>query len=200
MFYGSQWGTQTTGSNGISSFSGDPKGAAPAAQKMFKDIGTGGETWSADLTQWCDGPNVAVGATSCPSNAAFVPYQSGGVLAGVWYDNSAASPAQASGHALGVEAVNAAAHFGNTTAASNRNAYYVILSPTGTNPDDYENPSPATAPGTTTTATPRSPAALSPAPKATSPSATSPTTSTPARPAAPTSSTPAAPEPSTATR
>ncbi|ACU69091.1 Ig family protein [Catenulispora acidiphila DSM 44928] len=141
VFYGSQWGTQTAGSNGVSSFSGDPKGAAPAAQKMFKDIGTGGETWSADLTQWCDGPNVAAGATSCPSNAAFVPYQSGGVLAGVWYDNSAASPAKASGHALGVEAVNAAAHFGNTTAASNRNAYYVILSPTGTNPDDYENPS-----------------------------------------------------------
>ncbi len=31
---------------------------------------------------------------------------------------------------LGQEAVKAAAHFGNTTAASNRYAYYVILSPT----------------------------------------------------------------------
>ena len=37
-----------------------------------------------------------------------------------------------------VEAVNAAAHFGNTTAASNRYAYYVILSPHGTNPDSYQ--------------------------------------------------------------
>ncbi|HEX4704783.1 MAG TPA: Ig domain-containing protein, partial [Pseudonocardiaceae bacterium] len=105
---------------------------------MFKGIGTNNELWSADLTQWCDGPNVSAGATSCPSNANFFPYPSGGVLAGVWYDNSAASPQTASGHQLGQEAVNAAAHFGNTTAAANRNAYYVIASPTGTNPDSYQ--------------------------------------------------------------
>ncbi|OLE23662.1 MAG: hypothetical protein AUG49_15400 [Catenulispora sp. 13_1_20CM_3_70_7] len=140
VFYGTQWGTQSTNSSGISTFTGDPNGAAPVVQKMFKDIGTGGETWSADLTQWCDGPNVAAGATSCPSNANFVPYQSGGVLSGVWYDNSAASPSQATGHQLGVEAVNAAAHFNNTTAAANRDAYYVILSPHGTNPDNYKSP------------------------------------------------------------
>jgi serine protease len=105
---------------------------------MFKGIGTGNELWSADLTQWCDGPNVQSGATSCPSNGAFIPYQSGGVLAGVWYDNSAASPSAATGHQLGTEAVKAAAHFGNTTAAANRYAYYVILSPHGTNPDSYQ--------------------------------------------------------------
>ncbi|WP_063771565.1 putative Ig domain-containing protein [Streptacidiphilus albus] len=138
VFYGNQWGTESTNGNGDATFSGDPDGGAPVAQEMFKGIGTGGELWSADLTQWCDGPNVATGATSCPSNASFVPYQGGGVLAGVWYDNSAASPSAATGHQLGAEAVNAAAHFGNTTAASNRNAYYVVLSPTGTNPDNYQ--------------------------------------------------------------
>ena len=140
VFYGTQWGTQSTNSSGLATFSGDPDGAAPVVQKMFKDIGTGGETWSADLTQWCDGPNVASGATSCPTNANFVPYQSGGVLSGVWYDNGAASPSAATGHQLGVEAVNAAAHFGNTSAAANRNAYYVILSPHGTDPDGYQDP------------------------------------------------------------
>jgi hypothetical protein len=137
VFYGTQWGTQTT-SNGISSFSGDANHAAEAAQNMFKGIGTNNELWSADLTQWCDGPNVATGATSCPANAAFVPYQSGGVLAGVWYDNSKASPSAATAAQLGQEAVSAASHFGNTTAASNRYAYYVILSPHGTNPDNYQ--------------------------------------------------------------
>jgi hypothetical protein len=137
VFYGTQWGTQTT-SNGISSFSGDANHAAEAAQNMFKGIGTNNELWSADLTQWCDGPNVATGATSCPSNAAFVPYQSGGVLSGVWYDNSKASPSAATATQLGQEAVSAAGHFGNTTAASNRYAYYVILSPHGTNPDNYQ--------------------------------------------------------------
>ncbi|KDN88152.1 putative Ig domain-containing protein [Kitasatospora cheerisanensis] len=140
VFYGTQWGTQGTDANGNLTFSGDSAGAAQAAQNMFKGIGTNGETWSADLTQWCDGPNVAAGAVSCPANANFVPYQSGGVLSGVWYDNAAASPSSATGHQLGVEAVNAAAHFGNTTAAANRDAYYVILSPHGTNPDNYQSP------------------------------------------------------------
>ena len=141
VFYGTQWGTQSTDANGNAKFSGDSVGTAGATQQMFKGIGTNNELWSADLTQWCDGPAVAAGATSCPANtpaSAFIPYQSGGALAGVWYDNSAASPATATGHQLGVEAVNAAAHFGNTTAASNRNSYYVILSPHGTNPDDYK--------------------------------------------------------------
>jgi PKD repeat protein len=105
---------------------------------MFKGIGTGGELWSAELTQWCDGPNVASGATSCPSNANFIPYQSGGILAGVWYDNSAAAPASPTANDLANAAIAAAAHFGNTTAASNRDAYYVVLSPTGTNPDNYQ--------------------------------------------------------------
>ena len=139
VFYGTQWGTQTT-TNGISSFSGDADHAAEAVQNMFKGIGTNNELWSADLTQWCDGSNVAIGATSCPSNANYIPYQAGGVLAGVWYDNAAPSPSSATGHQLAQEAVNAAGHFGNTTAAANRDAYYVILSPHGTNPDDYQSP------------------------------------------------------------
>src|SRR5579884_873289 len=138
VFYGTQWGTSSTDANGNLKFTGDPSGVASVAQQMFKGIGTNGETWSADLTQWCDGPNVTAGATSCPSNANFIPYQSGGVLAGVWYDNSAASPSAASGHQLGQEAVNAAAHFGNTTAAANRDANYIIASPHGTNPDNYQ--------------------------------------------------------------
>ncbi len=138
VFYGSQWGTQGTDSNGNATFSGDPDGGAPVAQQMFKGIGTGSELWSADLTQWCDGPNVSAGAVSCPSNASFVPYQTGGVLAGVWEDNTVASPAAASGHQLALEAIKAAQHFGNTTPASNRYAYYVILSPHGTNPDSYQ--------------------------------------------------------------
>ena len=138
VFYGNQWGTQSTDANGNAQFSGDANGAAGAAQQMFKGIGTNSELWSADLTQWCDGAGVATGAVACPSGATHIPYQTGGVLAGVWYDNAAASPSAASGHQLGVEAVNAAAHFGNTTAASNRLAYYVILSPHGTNPDNYQ--------------------------------------------------------------
>lgn len=138
VFYGSQWGAERADRKGDATFSHDPDGAAPAAQEMFKGVGTHGERWSADLTQWCDGPAVAPGATRCPVGARFIPYQSGGVLAGVWYDNSVRSPGSASGHQLAQVAVAAARHFRNTTPTANREAYYVILSPHGTNPDLYQ--------------------------------------------------------------
>jgi hypothetical protein len=141
VFYGTQWGTQSTDANGNAKFTGDASGAAGAAQGMFKGIGTNNELWSADLTQWCDGAGVATGATSCPASGAnYIPYQAGGVLSGVWYDNTKASPSAATAAQLGQEAVSAASHFGNTTAASNRYSYYVILSPHGTNPDNYQSP------------------------------------------------------------
>jgi hypothetical protein len=141
VFYGSQWGTQSTNSNGDVTLSGDPSGQAPYQQELYKGLGTGGELWSGVMTQYCDG--VATGAQTCPaSNTQHVAYPApGGVLAGVWVDESTASPNQATGHQLGVEAVNAAAHFGNTTAAANRDAQYIIVSPTGTHPDGYNTPS-----------------------------------------------------------
>ena len=140
VFYGSQWGTQSTNANGDATLSGDPSGEAPYLQELFKGLGTNGELWSGVMTQYCDG--VAVNAQSCPaSNTQHVAYPNGGVLAGVWVDESTASPSQATGHQLGVEAVNAAAHFGNTTAASNRTAQYIIVSPHNTHPDGYNTPS-----------------------------------------------------------
>ena len=140
VFYGSQWGTQSTNASGDVTLSGDPSGEAPYLQELFKGIGTGGELWSGVMTQYCDG--VAVGAQSCPaSNTEHVAYPTGGTLAGVWVDESTAAPAQATASQLGAEAVRAAAHFGNTTAAANRNAQYDIISPTGTHPDGFNTPS-----------------------------------------------------------
>jgi serine protease len=135
VFYGSQWGTQSTDANGDLTLTGDTKGEAPRLQRLFKGIGTNNETWSGVMTQYCEG--VAAGANTCPSTAAHVGYPTGGAYAGVWYDNSAAAPSQATGHQLAAEAVKAAGHFTNTTSASNRSAQYVIASPTGTHPDGY---------------------------------------------------------------
>ncbi len=136
VVYGSQWGGTGTNGNGDVTVANDPSGEVPRLQEFFKGLGTSGETWSGVMTQYCDG--VAQLAQSCPaSNTAHVAYPAGGALAGVWVDESTSSPSQATGHQLGVEAVSAAAHFGNTTAASNRDAQYVILSPTGTHPDGF---------------------------------------------------------------
>jgi serine protease len=127
VFYGSQWTSD-----------GDPKGAATYLQNLFKGIGTGGEHWSGTMTQYCDGPTVATGASTCnPGTTAHVGYPSSGALAGVWFDNAAAAPANASSTQLAQEAVRAAAHFANTTAAANRYAQYLVVSPSGTHPDGF---------------------------------------------------------------
>jgi PKD repeat protein len=139
VFWGTQWGTQGTNGSGYTTFTGDPSNAAPYIQAWIKGLGTNGELWSGVMTQYCDGSSVGVGATSCPSGAPHVGYPSG-ALAGIWYDNSAASPSQSSGNQLAAEAVKAAGHFGNTTAASNRYAQYVIVSPHGTHPDGFNTP------------------------------------------------------------
>jgi hypothetical protein len=137
VFWGSQWGTQGTNSAGNVTFSGDAKGLAPYLEAYMKGLGTNNETWSGVATQYCQG--VTTGTQICPaSNTQHVAYPTGGAFAGVWADESAAAPAAATGHQIGVEAVNAATHFGNTTQASNRNTQYVIISPHGTDPDNYE--------------------------------------------------------------
>ncbi|OLB75129.1 MAG: hypothetical protein AUI14_21760 [Actinobacteria bacterium 13_2_20CM_2_71_6] len=135
IFFGSQWGTAGTDSNGNTTLSGDTVGMAPRLQQLFKGLGVNNELWSGVQTQYCEG--VATGSQTCPANSAHVGYPTGGALAGVWVDGSVASPNQATGHALGVEAVSAASHFGNTTAASNRNSQYVVVSPQGTHPDGF---------------------------------------------------------------
>ena len=135
VFWGSQWGTAGTDAKGNTTLSGDPQGTAPILQGFFKGLGTNAESWSGVMTQYCEG--VASGATSCPSGSAHVGYPTGGALAGVWADPSAPAPAQATGNQIGAEAVKAAGHFGNTTAAANRNVQYVVLSPTGTHPDGF---------------------------------------------------------------
>ncbi len=139
VFYGSQWGAAGTGGSGDTTLSGDPNGEAPYLQRLFKGLGTNSELWSGVMTQYCDG--VAAGSQSCPSGSAYVAYPTSPPFAGVWVDESAASPQQANGHQLALEAISAAAHFGNTTAAANRDAQYDILSPAGTNPDGFNTSS-----------------------------------------------------------
>ena len=67
-----------------------------------------------------------------------------GVLSGTWYDNSpsatSVTSAGATGNQLAAEAEAAAAHFGNLTQASNRDTQYVIASPTGADPDGWNDP------------------------------------------------------------
>ncbi len=139
VFWGTQWGSQSTDGNGNLTFSNDSPGVAPRLQNLFKGVGTGSELWSGTMTQYCDGSGVSTGATSCSSSTAHVVYPTGGAFVAAWYDNSAAEPSAASGNQLANEAIKAAGHFGNTTAASNRYSQYVVVSPTGLDPDNYKS-------------------------------------------------------------
>jgi serine protease len=137
VYWGSDWGAPTTDGQGYVHLANDASGLAPYQQAFFKGIGTGGETWSGVETQYCQ--DVPVGTQTCPDSAAHVGYPTGGALAGVWVDRAAPAPAAATQAQIAAEAVAAAAHFGNTTAAANRNVQYVITSPSGTNPDNWLN-------------------------------------------------------------
>jgi serine protease len=137
VYWGTQWGTSSIGGDGYTHFTGDSVGYAPDQQAFFKGVGTASEQWSGVVTQYCEG--VSPGTMFCPSNVPHVGYPTGGAIAGVWYDNRAAAPAQATQAQIAAEAVAAAQHFGNTTPTSNRNSQYVITSPHGTNPDNYKN-------------------------------------------------------------
>lgn len=141
VFYGGQWGTEGTNGSGQATFSGDPDAEAPVLQTFFSGLGTSGELWSGTVTQYCDG--VTVGATACTAGSQTIPYPTGHVLAGVWYDNSSAATsaaaAGATGGQLATEAEAAAVHFGNLDQASNRNTQYVIASPHGSNVDGWLN-------------------------------------------------------------
>ena len=136
VFWGSQWGTAATDSHGNITLSGDPEGVAPYLQSMFKGIGTNGEQWSSTLQQYCSA--TLYESATCPGFSTHISYSGGGVLAGVWADESAPAPTSASHDGIGAEATLAATHFGNTTFASNQDTQYVVVSPTGTDPDGYE--------------------------------------------------------------
>jgi hypothetical protein len=140
VYWGSQWGTQGTNAEGDYTFSGDQSsevqgegGMAPYQQDLFRGLGTGGETWSGVMTQYCAG--LPAGSTSCPAgNQYHVGYPTGGALAGVWYDNSAPAPTNSNGNDIANEAIRAAEHFGNDNAGHNLNNQYIITSPPGIDP------------------------------------------------------------------
>ncbi len=116
VYWGSQW------------INNDPSGEAAIQQRFFN--GVGGSGWANTDTQYCQGvPSGTVfcnGAGTAAGNAA-------GVLAGVWSDTTAAAPRSPTQTQLAAEAVRAAGHFGNTSAASNTSAQYVINTATGNN-------------------------------------------------------------------
>jgi hypothetical protein len=117
--WGSGWG-----SNG----SNDPSGEVALLQSFFAHVG--GSNWNASVTQYCQG--VAVGTTNCGTSGTHAVNPGGTLLGGaVWFDTANAAPAHPSQTDLANEAIRAAAHFGQTTAAANTTRQYVILTATG---------------------------------------------------------------------
>ncbi|MEU1629498.1 hypothetical protein ABZ746_30120 [Streptomyces sp. NPDC020096] len=124
VFWGSQW-------------SSDPAGVAPDLQSMFKGLYGSQDTWGTILSQYCEG--VPKGTANCGSNGTHIKHPTSAALAGVWFDNAAAAPSSATAAQIAAEAAKAAGHFNNTTQPPNLNAQYVIVSATGTHPDNFPN-------------------------------------------------------------
>jgi hypothetical protein len=117
VYWGSQW-------NGH-----DPSGAVGIQQSFFRSVG--GSSWNNSVTQYCD--HVALGATTCGATGAQFATNPSNVLAGTWFDNSAAAPSHPSQSQLAAEAIAAALYFKNTSSGSNQAVQYVINTATGNN-------------------------------------------------------------------
>jgi hypothetical protein len=118
--WGSGWGT-----NGFT----DPSGEVALLQSFFGKVG--GSAWNNSVTQYCQG--VPVGTVTCGTSGTHAVNPSGSLLGGVWYDTTNPAPNSPSQSDLAAEAARAAAHFGNTLAATNRTVQYAILTATGHN-------------------------------------------------------------------
>lgn len=120
VLWGSQWNNN------------DPSGEAALVQSFLN--GAGGSSWLNSVTQYCQG--VSSGTVYC-SGAGQAAGNPSGILVGVWTDNGSAAAAQPTQSQLAAEAVNAAAHFGNTSAASNASAQYIIATSHGNNSSGF---------------------------------------------------------------
>ncbi len=116
VLWGSQW-------------SSDPSSESAILQSFYN--GVGGSSWLNSVTQYCQG--VASGTVFCVGGMAADAGNPAGILAGVWSDNGSAAPTHPKQSQLAAEAVKAAGHFGNTTAASNASVQYVIATAHGNN-------------------------------------------------------------------
>ncbi len=118
------WGSQWTNN--------DPSGEAAILQSFLG--GVGGSSWLNSVIQYCQG--VASGTVFC-NGAGTAAGNPPGILGTYWYDNAAAAPTHPTQSQLAAEAVNAAAHFGNTSASSNASVQYVIATATGNNSSGF---------------------------------------------------------------
>ena len=118
VFYGSQW-------------SSDPTGEAAILQSFYASVS--GSSWLSSVNQYCQG--VASGTVNCGSSGTHASNIVN--FAGTFHDTSVSAPTKPTQAQLAAEAVRAASFFGNTTAASNVTAQYVIATPHGHNSSGF---------------------------------------------------------------
>jgi hypothetical protein len=121
VLWGSEWNNN------------DPSGEAAILQNFYQ--GVGGSSWLNSVTQYCQG--VSSGTYFC-NGSGTAAEKTNAVFAGVWADNASSAPSKPRQSQIAVEAVRAAAHFGNTTAASNASVQYVIATATGHNSNGFK--------------------------------------------------------------
>lgn len=121
ILWGSQWDNN------------DPSGEASILESFYSGIGR--SSWLNSVTQYCQG--VAAGTTFC--NGGGQPAGNpAGIYAGVWSDNATAAPGRPKQSQIAAEAVRAASHFANNTAASNASVQYVIATATGNSSSGFK--------------------------------------------------------------
>jgi len=120
VLWGSQWNK------------GDPSGEATLLGNFLGSVG--GSSWLNSVTQYCQG--VLAGTITCGPSGQHAGNPSG-IYQGTWADNGSTAPSSPSQSQLAGEAIQAAGHFGNTTASSNASVQYVIATATHNNASGF---------------------------------------------------------------
>ncbi len=125
VYWGSQWDNN------------DPSGEAAYLNAFLGGLAGSQDTWSTSTTQYCQNvPSGTVDCTTAPA-AQYVTHPGTSPVAGIWLDNAKLAPSRPKQSQLASEATRAAAHFGNTTAASNASVQYVIATAHGNNASGF---------------------------------------------------------------
>lgn len=119
VFWGAQWTNN------------DPSGEAAYLRGFLGGLFGPQDAWSTSATQYCqNAPSGTINCATVPS-AQLVTHPGTTPLAGVWFDNGSSAPSRPRQSQLANEASRAAAHFGNTTPASNASVQYVVATAHG---------------------------------------------------------------------
>ena len=125
VLLGSQWRTPP----------GNPDREPSYLAKFYSGLAGPLDAWSTTLSQYCQG--APDGAATCGPETSHIVHPTTSPLRGAYFDVATPAHHQPGSSDIIDAATAAASHFGNTTDASNVDAQYIVMTPSGHSPEGF---------------------------------------------------------------